>query len=77
MELCRSIAACAEIPFLYLASDRFPLAFITVDGEVAFAHSYADVASLLDDLPAHEQKGASEHPRDTGWSAYWRHLSQA
>jgi glycosyltransferase involved in cell wall biosynthesis len=75
VETCRSIAACAEIPFLHLSSDRFPLAFVAAEGEIELCHSYGDVALLLNELQGHEQKGASEHPRDTGWSAYWRHLS--
>jgi glycosyltransferase involved in cell wall biosynthesis len=75
VETCRSIAACAEILFLHLSSDRFPLAFVAAEGEIELCRSYGDVALLLNELSAHEQKGASEHPRDTGWSAYWRHLS--
>lgn len=74
-EACRSIAACAEIPFLHLSSDSLPMAFAARDGKIALCTSFADVAEFLPELRARESTGETEHPRDTGWSSYRHRLS--
>jgi hypothetical protein len=76
VEACQSIAACADVPFLHLSSARFPLPLVAANGEIALCQSYGDIGLLLGDLQAHERHGATEHPRDTGWNTYWRHLAQ-
>ena len=76
VEACRSVAACADIPFLHASSDRMPMAFVARDGTLSLCSSIADLANFLPDLPATIVDGEAEHSRDTGWSSYLRQLSR-
>jgi hypothetical protein len=77
VEACRSMAALSDAVFLHLATDLFPICFVAGSGQIELCHSFADIAAFLPDLAASGRAGDSEHPRDTGWSTYWRQLAQA
>jgi glycosyltransferase involved in cell wall biosynthesis len=75
-EVCRSVAACADIPFLHISSEQLPFAMVGQDGLPELCASFADVADQLPTLLADRPLSAPEHPRDTGWSTYWRHMTE-